>query len=809
MENKITQIVRGCLFSLPFSLSALAQGVSDANSALEEWPEGIEIIEVTAVKRVTQLQKTPVAISAFNSDELARQDIEDVADIQFAIPNAMFTDRGAFNIRGVGNSAISATSESGTGVHINGIYLTAPSTANEFYDLQAIEVLRGPQGTLYGRNTTAGVFNVITQKPTDILEGNITVEVANYDSLRTVGALNIPLSDTVFQRFAFNTVKRGGYTENIATGNDIDGRDQFSIRSTTLFEVNDELSAAVFAQYFKEDSDRANRRGVRCVADPVLGCSAQETGFEFVNSDFVDGNVKNFLAEVGIDSSLIQRPDFYNFDADGNRKVNPRDPRKVNVDTEPFGEADDLIVSVELNYETDTGVFTSLTAYHDRSSSGQRDFDNANGSDAYLIPVSYAFNDETFVENTTDFKPIQLADSASEQYSQELRFVSQLEAELNYTLGLYWLNYKAQSRVATYYPTLSIISQVLGLPIEFHDFDTRTPDIETNSWAVFGELYYDLSEQLKLTAGIRYSNEEKSQKTQTVTPFSFLAPGFDPTVFEELENDWKETTGKLGLSYIADIEVTDETLFFATLSRGYKAGGLNPGGAVKQTFDAEYINAFEIGTKNTLFNRRLQANATLFYYDYNGLQLGALELSATGAAITDNTDAEVKGAELEFVANPITGLFINLNLSLLDTEVTGDFLTPDLTQPSSAAIVDVRGNELPYAPDHSIQFGIQYAHPVSENWNLVYRAQTYWQDKFYARVYNTPTDEIDSWQQTDLFLTLRDSQEKLEFELFVKNVENNEAITGLSVATTLAGRFRLPAVLDPRTYGLRVHYRFD
>ena len=271
---------------------------ADSQASIEDESAGIEIIQVTSEKRVSTLQETPIAISAFNASELARQDIEEAADIQFAIPNAMFTDRGTFNIRGVGNNARSSTAESGTGVHINGVYLTSPSASNEFYDLQSIEVLRGPQGTLYGRNTTAGVVNMITQRPTDMLEGYLTAELGNFNSVRTVGALNIPLTESVLQRFAFNTVKRDGFTENIANGEDIDGRDQFSVRSTTYFELSDATNATLFAQYFEEDSDRSLRRGVRCIADAVLGCSPDELGHEYVNSDYVDGNLRNTLGAV-------------------------------------------------------------------------------------------------------------------------------------------------------------------------------------------------------------------------------------------------------------------------------------------------------------------------------------------------------------------------------------------------------------------------------------------------------------------------------------------------------------------------------
>lgn len=806
MTNYIkTKKIIGTVAAIPFALSIVANAVAEESKAPKKERIAIEVIEVTSEKRISTLQETPIAISAFNTNELARLGIEEPADIQFSIPNAMFTDRGTYNIRGVGNSARSATSESGAGVHINGIYLTVPSQTNEFYDLQSIEVLRGPQGTLYGRNTTAGVVNMMTQRPTDDLEGFINVEIGNFDSLRTVGALNFPISDTVKQRFAFNTVKRDGFTENIKTGENIDGRDQFSIRSTTLVEFSDNFNATLFAQYFEEDSDRSLRRGVRCKADAILGCSATEIGHEFPNSDYLDGNLKNFLGPAG----AAIRPDFYNTNPDGSAKVNPTDPRKVNIDNAPITKADDLVVSLELNYDTDYGTLTSVTGFHERNAEGQRDYDNANGSNAFLVPLSYQFNDDIRYENTFDFEPVQIFDVGSKQISQEVRFVSHLESDFNYTAGVYWLNYESNSRVSTYYPYLALIGDALGVPTQFQDFDTDTPSVETTSWAAFGEIYYDLTEKLKLTAGIRYSDEEKSQKTQTVSALSFLTPGFNPFAYEELENDWQETTGKLGLSYQADNDLTDETLLFGTLSRGYKAGGLNPGGADKKDFDAEYINSVEVGTKNTFFDRSFQANATLFYYDYQDIQLGAIDTSPAGATITDNTDAKVKGAEFEFVAVPMPDLMINLNVSLLDSEVTGAFNTPDVTQLSSASLVDIKGNTLPYAPEKSVQFGIQYSHEIFDNWEMTYQAQTYWQDNFYARVYNTATDEIDSWSQTDFTVSLTDNYGKWEFQAFVKNVSDNDSMTGLTAENRLAARFRLPTILDPRQVGIRVQYRFD
>lgn len=210
-----------------------------------------------------------------------------------------------------------------------------------------------------------------------------------------------------------------------------------------------------------------------------------------------------------------------------------------------------------------------------------------------------------------------------------------------------------------------------------------------------------------------------------------------------------------------------------------------------------------------MFDRTFQANATTFFYDYKDIQLGAIEQGGQGATITDNTDAKVKGVEFEFVLVPIPDLMFNLNVSLLDTEITGDFSTPDGSQLAGTPPINIKGNALPYAPEKSLQFGIQYSHEVFEDWELTYLAQTYWQDEFSARVYNTAPDTIASWNQTDFKVSLTDAYDEWTIEAFVKNVSNNDSITGLSAENALSGRFRLPAILDPRQFGIRVHYRFE
>lgn len=767
----------------------------------------IEVIEVSAQKRVSALQETPIAISAFNKGALDDKNIEDALDIQFAVPNMIISANSGYNIRGVGNNAVSSSSDPGTGVHINGVYMTNNTIENEFYDLQSIEVLRGPQGTLYGRNTTAGVVNAITRRPTDSFEVYAHAEIASFSTLRTTGAVNFSIADNIQQRFAFNTINRDGFTDNVADNvdfSDIDGRDQYSLRSSTAFQFSEQTEGLLFIQSFREDSNRMYRIGVRCTSDEVLGCNPDSAGFEYPNTDFTDGSLAALLGLSG-----LTRSNYYNTNRDGTLRSNPSDPRKVRTDVDPITEIEELIVSLELNHDFGEYVFTSLTAYHDKSFFGYQDFDNADGTDAFNVPVSYMVGPDQRLENTLNHSSIRRDESESEQYSQEFRLTSYLPGDLNYTLGAFWMKYESSSEASFYVPELSIFGDAIGVPRSAHGFNFQTPYFETNTWALFGEAYYSVSEDVQITAGLRYTEEDKDILTRQVSPLSYLNPTFDDSVFSSGDGAWEEFTGKLGVSYTPDLDFTDDTLLFATLSRGYKGGGINPGADASSfpTFDPEYINAIEAGTKNTLMNKKLQMNATTFFYKYDGYQVGGI--LPDGGTFNTNVDAEVYGAEFEMVALPTDGLLVNVNYALLETEVIEDFFTsPDISMPSGSGPVNIKGNELTFAPNSSIQLGIQYEHAVFDEYLVKYQLQAYWQDDFYSRLYNLDMDRLDSWNQVDGSITLSGADDVWAIELFAKNIADKASYTSLSVENSLVGRYRLPNVLEPRVVGLRFTYQY-
>ena len=245
------------------SATSLAVAVASAiplfSAALPAGAQALEEIVVTAQRREQSIQDIPMSVTAFSGDQLDVRQIGDILDLQFSVPN-LLVDGLRTSIRGVGNNAISSTSEDGLGYHVNDVYVNAPLfSTSEYFDIERVEVLRGPQGTLYGRNTTAGVINIHTVKPHEEFGGFVTATVGDYDTLRFKGAVNVPISDRVRQRFSGMYLSRDGYTDNKYTGNDIDGRDQYELRSSTSFDFTDNLSADLVLSYVNEDGDKSFR----------------------------------------------------------------------------------------------------------------------------------------------------------------------------------------------------------------------------------------------------------------------------------------------------------------------------------------------------------------------------------------------------------------------------------------------------------------------------------------------------------------------------------------------------------------------
>ncbi len=755
----------------------------------------LEEIIVTAEKREASLQDTPIAVTAFDAGMLERSNIEDTLDLQFAVPNLMVggQNNSNFTLRGVGLGSVGGGADAAVGRAFNSMPITP---AGENYDLERIEVLRGPQGTLFGRNTTGGVINVISSKPTDSFSADFSVQAANFGSIRTKGALNLPISDSVSQRFAFNTVNRDGYTENVYLGTEIDGRDEVSVRSTTRIQFGDQADATLTLQYFNEDSDRQSAVKVACKPDSSIGCAYDTNDTIGYPADFHPSVESVFLLNnILVPNRFAANP-------------NPDDYRKVSIDTDPEYEIEEMFAALEVNIDIgDELQLTSATAHAKQDFMQFRDWDLAAAPNAfYNTPgdpnsgvggtLDYYWDGE--LQSRTDYSSVQRNAQESESFSQEFRLSSSFDDEFNFLVGISYAKTTSNFLGISYVPGLHAPAvPVFGLSTDGGGFNTLV-ERETESKAMFGELYYDLSEDLTLTAGLRYTEDEKA----TVAGVNPVAP---VAATAQVSGDWEEVTGKLNLNWRLDLPFTDESSLYATISRGYKGGGLNPGNPISETFDPEYVNAFELGSKNQLMDHRMQLNMAAFYYDYEDYQVGGLVL---GVATNFNAEAvKVQGLELESVFLVTENLLVNANLSLLDTEIVKSDPLLNVSLGTSTSLEDVEGNSLPNAPEMSFNVGAQYTHSLSDELDLRFRLDYYWQDEFHGREFDNQA--YDSWERADFYVNLMETSGRWEVEAFVKNIADDDGITAGAVQSNLAGLFRKLTLLDPRTYGVEFTYHWD
>ncbi|HAU22160.1 MAG TPA: TonB-dependent receptor [Erythrobacter sp.] len=712
------------------------------------------VIIVTAQRQAQSLQEVPIAVSAFDAEALEAQQIENASDLQLTLPNVSFTKSNftasSFTIRGIGDLCVGQSCDSATAIHLNSAPLFGTRLfETEYFDLERIEVLRGPQGTLFGRNATSGVVNVVTAKP-DLsgFGGRAEFEYGSYNSMKAKGVINVPIGDSIGARIAGFYLKRDGYTENLALGTDFDDRDMFAIRGSLRFEPGPDTTIDLMAYYFEEDDNRARIQKQQCQRDPtgVLGCLNARRDFDKLNANSTFTGVlgsSEFLAINGIPStfglnSLYGTDGYANFDE-------PNDVRKIRTEFTPEYYTDELQLQAHIEHNFGSIQLGVTGTYQEVSVDSRQDYNQgiadipnaavafgtlaffsnplAVGPNvaAYFQPIQEALFDssgnlctsDTRLDNRGAFEGFSLctpngtqfdrSNSNGRSWSIEGIVSSDFDGPFNFLLGGIYADGKTKegSYFVSAFP-IDYITGVLGsftslgleLPPSYlatSFFRNNTLDFSLESYGIFGEAYYELSDRVKITAGLRYNNDKKEVRARStlasfLNPYSndgdpFASPfavGFDadPSTdgiqpIQERNVGFDEITGR----FVVDYQITPDNLLYASYSRGYKSGGINPPlqpiFAVPDSFGPETIDAFEIGSKNTFMDGALQVNATAFYYKYKDLQLSRI---IARTSVNDTVDANIWGLELETLIRPDDNWLINMNFSYLNAEVSGDQL---------------------------------------------------------------------------------------------------------------------------------------
>ena len=761
-----------CTTSLIAIISLSAAPVYAQDSAAQDAPATAPVaaeadtgdaIIVTAQKREEKLLDVPIAITAISAEALSNQKIEGGSELLRAVPNVNFSKSNFsmynFSIRGIGTKAISASSDPAVAVSFNNTPLIRNRLfESEFFDMARVEVLRGPQGTLYGRNATGGVVNILPAMPKHVFEGELKGEVGSYDTRRLSGMINVPLGDTLAFRASGAWTKRDGFDYNSYTQKNVNGRDLFSTRAILAWEPSDRFRANVIWQHFEEDDNRSRTGKQLCTRDPgrtevsgiavpldlqgrfsqgcLPGSLYDDAAYGAPNGDGLAFIVAGYtIVTMGSLPGKPQQPGMKTGDPFKNVKQS-RNLREIATSYDPVFRAKNDVFQGNFEFDVSDGLkFVSQTAYaRDRYYSSQ-DF-NRFVSD----PI---FNDSSGLIDIISKKPMSqlhgspggvfcdpqlgcsdrllaadLSRSRNRQWSQEFRLQSDFDGPFNFNLGANYLDFKSQDDYFVFNNAFTFIAYnnynrpaitrpdyhpcPIGLtgmdcvyvdpnPIESldeqgHNYFLSRNLVRTKSWAVFGEAYVDLADNLKLTAGLRWTVDKKittpvqsqlllGDAGENGTTGGFYSYGYpeDPDIIQK----WSKPTGRIVLDWKPDVSFTDQTLIYASASRGYKGGGTNPPRPnlnprivqfqpLPSTFKPEYVNAFEIGTKNSFNGGRFTLNATAFYYDYDNYQISQI---VDRISLNENFDATSWGLELEAAWRPSRAFRLDANLGYLQTRL--------------------------------------------------------------------------------------------------------------------------------------------
>jgi len=740
---------------------------------------GIESVVVTSSKIKGDIQTVPIAITALSQEQLTSRQIAGGPDLVKEVPNLTFskTNFTGYNIqiRGIGTQAISVTTDPAVAVAFNDTpFIRNHFFEQEFFDVSQVEVLRGPQGTLYGRNATAGVVNVVSAKPTDQFEAMLSADIGNYYNRRFEGMINIPVVDDRLDiRAAAEWTKRDGYSVNALSGQAIDGRDLWSSRITIGIKPFSNVQSYLVWEHFQEADDRMRTAKQLCKTDPIpTVVDGKPVPPLSGTAGHAINNPAAYLSQGCQLTSLYSNdafgvPNGFSLpyvlglgDADQiNGFVDPyastrqsTDLRVIESAVQPIYKAKSDVLELNTDFAIAPSLaLTSQTGYgsdflysvedYNRFNTSPGIFNGAPDSEQNLLRPGAVSIDGVFCDPQLGCSNRLVGEDLSEenswQLSQEFRLASNFSGPLNFSFGGNYLHYETQESYDVFINGLTLLALIplsvsggiIGdpwipnvtdnsiclngtqqpdptapvqatLPCSYidpnplstinnqgHNYFRSYNPYTLNSYAGFGEVYYNVTDDLKLTGGLRWTDDEK-HFVRVPSEVLIIGTGY-PSV-GAVDQKWNQWTGRFNVNWSPKLDFTDQTLMYGSFAHGYKAGGANPPGAVLSnsrgggglanpihplTFKPEFIDAYEIGSKNTLLDGALTLNGTAFYYNYKNYQISRI---VDRTAINDNFNATVKGAELEAMWEPAPGLKFNFAGGYEATRVANGSKSVDL-----------------------------------------------------------------------------------------------------------------------------------
>jgi len=715
--------------------SALAQEDNRA-STLEE-------VIVTAQRREESLQDAPISLAALNYGRLEAMGFTNLSDLQSSVPNLSMREMPSSKtavrnfIRGVGNNDAQLTQDPAVGVYLDGIYI-ARSTGliMDLADVERVEVLRGPQGTLYGRNATGGAINIVSQKPKGEWGFKQKVTLGNYDAWRSETTIDLPEWANISTKFTYVRGAADGWVDNHGAGVDPNEEDRTAWRLALRFTPTENFTVDYSYDHSEMDYGTIYYQTIN---QPYAG--SPYTALPWSHS-----RMEDFTPSEPFQES--------NFDIDGHG----------------------LTIEWALS---DALTFKSLTGYRELNEHLYQDY-SANP----IIPRLFQNNPY---------------DTDQDQFSQEFQ-LSGTMGRFDYIGGLYYFEENGEE-VTTDYISLEVPP---FLPFGAYLLQSRDTEATNEASAVYGQFSYRpgiLDDRLKLTVGLRYSEDKREIDSSRLAALDFVT--FDHA---KASHKWDHLSGTAVVSY----DIDDQQSAYLKFAQGYRTGGFNGRAtraeAVRTPIDEETVDSWELGYKSEWLDRRLRANIALYYMDYDDIQLSfAAVMDPSDVRFFNAGTAEIKGAELDLTAVPVEGLQLGIQYAYLDSEIT-DVINPFTNQPDNGKYV------LPSAPENTFTATLDYALPSTAIGNPSLNLGYSWRDEsaVSAAIYATPEGIIESYG-------LFNARFSLDAIPLVKTGDLSVAIWGRNLAdeeylVDAVGQFswsdKTGAFGTPRTYGIDLLYQY-
>jgi outer membrane receptor protein involved in Fe transport len=868
----------------------------------------VEEVVVTATKKAESVQDLALSIQAFTAEDVSENMIENMSDLAEVVPG-LIMDKGigsgaSYSIRGTGSYGVGAAVVGAVVTASNGHSYNSSSIADiGFFDVERVEVLKGPQGTLFGRNAVAGVINMITARPTAEAGGYVELEAGNLALAKTNMHYNLPISDSIRTRLAFTSKKRDGVTENINTGNMFNDVDSWGARLSMDVDIGDDSTLKFTYETYESDDNRNNVGTSFCEPHPLYGCSP-----------FVLGTPNTAADSRGSTAALFNLIGALNYTADANSydgALSPNTFKKANLNREPVHQQTADFATIEFNHDINDDW--SMVAKYSYST---RDYYHMNDNDYSVsvqpfpglipttgIPMSWygCFGGEGygFCETIDSDRTYEFSVVNTDTQQGEISFISDKDGPVNFVLGAYTFDQRNNNRYQVQTASWNMISKaaqhpynipvfggaltgyggtdfftamvlgapaslappgifaLLGLPKYEVPSDIQgfinEDHVRTKSLAVFGEMYVDLSEDTKLTVGLRWNDDTVKDSVGSCLTF-FSCPkyplsqkltgeyGFFPTQVTETDD---ATAYKLALQH----DLSDNQMVYASYTTAVKAGGNNPNSTgTPDPYSPEETGVFEIGTKSILMDGALLFNAAYYQNTTDGMLISSI---VEAGSKNNNVDAEIEGFEGNAILFLSETTRLDFSWLAVETEI-GDFALVNPLNPNGATqllspvinadpqgivryavtdagtifksagslclapfnpaggvpcsnpgiLTDVTGNQLPQSPELSYSLSLNQDYNTDggvTTFRLTYR----YQSERFGDVFNSERATMNEHKYFDTRITYQPNDANWFVSVYGKNLANDQFVGTWASASPLQGGTTFATYTDPRTWGVQ------